>query len=213
MLQKSVIKLNLTSLYHHFGDNRHYYEIIAMIEWFHSLGHRIIRNAYYWYKPVRNKYFVTESDYIVSNIEIYNHRYAKSRYYLSFRRDYLNFEQRSICILVERNNCISPIWANNVRGKIFDTFLFGNFFNFMVFPDNIRPSAISLTTRQIKYNRLANVVLDFSEGPSVLQLVSFCLGEAFCSIFSQLFLNANDWVFKLSVTLVKCKHYLGINWV
>ncbi len=75
-----------------------------------------------------------------------------------FRNGHPNFQHKSKRVLVDRNDWIRPIWHSNDNYKAFDLILSGNLFKNVKYPANVRPWAIGLTERQIKYiDTFANV--------------------------------------------------------
>lgn len=143
------VKFFVTPVYP-YGNDHYYHEIIAVAEGFKELGYTVVGNADYWFVPEENKFLIPFEEGNDFDIAIYDYRYVTSFAHLLFRKGYPNFDKTKKHILVDRNDWISPIWADNKHYDIFDLVFAGNLYTTENYAKNIRPWAIGLTNRIIR---------------------------------------------------------------
>jgi len=145
------VKFFITPVYP-YGDDHYYHEIIALAEGFKGLGHEVFSNHDYWFIPEQSQFLLKGSKSTAFDLGIYDYRYARSFEHLLFRQGFPNFPNHAKHILIDRNDGISPIWElNKTYVKAFDLIFSGNLFISKSYPTKVKPWAIGLTSRQMKY--------------------------------------------------------------
>lgn len=134
-----------------YGNDHYYHEIIALAEGLKELGHEVWGNVNYWFEPEKGSYLIKKNESKDFDVAIYDFRYVKSFEHLLFREGYPNFDLKKIHVLVDRNDWISPIWHKNKHYRIFNLILAGHLLRNVKYPPNVRPWAMGLTNRIIKY--------------------------------------------------------------
>src|SRR5699024_797740 len=86
-----------------------------------------------------------------ADIEIYDYRYIEAFGHVLFRRNGEGFNDNCINILVDRNDWISPDWMKSDLFSVFDIIFSGNLFVNIDYKQNVFPSAMGITKRQMNY--------------------------------------------------------------
>jgi hypothetical protein len=145
------IKFFITPVYP-YGDDHYYHEIIALAEGFRELGHEVFSNHDYWFIPGQNQFLLKGSKSTDYQLGIYDYRYARSFEHLLFRKGFPNFPPHAKHVLIDRNDGISPIWElNKTYLRAYDLIFSGNLFISKSYPLKVKPWAIGITSRQMKY--------------------------------------------------------------
>jgi hypothetical protein len=146
-----AVKFFVTPVYP-YGNDHYFHEIVALAEGFKELGWKVLGNCNYWFVPEDNQYLLQEDnetqDY---ELAIYDYRYARSFEHLLFREGFPNFDSHCKHVLIDRNDWLSPIWLRNPGYKVFDLICAGNLYQNFSYPPNVKPWAIGLTNRIVKY--------------------------------------------------------------
>lgn len=143
------IKFFVTPVYP-YGHDHYYHEVIGLAEGLIELGHEVSSNANYWFQPEQNAYLLKENSSEDYDIAIYDFRYVRSFEHLLFRKGYPGLKPNKIKVLLDRNDWISPIWQNK-HYQVFDLILAGNLLKSVSYPSNVKPWAIGLTSRIMRY--------------------------------------------------------------